>query len=266
MLGVGGILGTASAWISIFAPAYTFGESADIFSRLRPLLIASSLLVAELCIAVWLSRKTDALKDWRRSRHTAGSRAFFFAFVTLLATWLLMLITRFGIEKSSAFWNPPGVPLTGLQGVGVVCVLCLGALFVTRAPHDTALGSRRVRVWLLPIAIYVCAAVVWGLAPMQRHYFSLRPSAPSFEPFPFSDARTNDLGALSITNGQGIFFHDLTDKPLYMVFLAFLHLLGGDNYVWLIWLQVAALASIPVMLFMLGKQFHSEAAWRGSWL
>jgi len=90
---------------------------------------------------------------------------------------------------------------------------------------------------------------------MERHYFSLRPAPPSFQPFPFSDARIYDLGALSILDGQGVFFHGFTDKPLYMVFLAILHGFGGSNYVLLIWLQLAVLALIPVALYFLGRSF-----------
>ena len=93
---------------------------------------------------------------------------------------------------------------------------------------------------------------------MERHYFSLRPRPPSFQPFPFSDARTFDLGALSILDGQGIFFHGLTDHPLYMVFLALLHALVDYDYVLLIWLQISVLASIPVILYFLGRAYHGE--------
>ena len=253
-----GILTVGLGWIAAFTPPYVFGERAGYFSRLRPLLLAAALFVIEIWLGIQLSRGAGSWESWRRSLHVRPPRAFYAAFLCLFIPWLLMLISGFGIKKISPFWNPPGVPLTAWQTIGVFCLIGAGALFVNKTAQARTPQGRRVLGWAIAAAIYVCAVLVWGLTPMQRHYFSLRPAAPSFQPFPFSDARSHDLGALSIITGQGVYFHGFTDKPLYMVFLAFLHWLGGDDYVLLTWLQLGVLACIPVMLFQLGRQFHSE--------
>jgi 4-amino-4-deoxy-L-arabinose transferase-like glycosyltransferase len=66
------------------------------------------------------------------------------------------------------------------------------------------------------------------------------------------------LGALSILQGQGIFFGAYTDKPLYMSFLAGLHLLAGYNYTELVLLQICFLALMAPALYFIGKSFHSR--------
>ncbi len=255
---VAGIVGAGLCWMAIFLPAYAFGERAGIYSRLQPLLIAAGLLVVELSVGVWGSVEAGTLSAWRSRLHVTHPRTFYPVLLGLLGLWLAMLASGFGIRKISQFWNPPGVPLTGLQGLALIGFLCIGVVFSRQASRHPDRSGRRIPAWILPLSLYICALAVWGLTPMERHYFSLRPAAPSFEPFPYSDARSHDLGAISIIHGQGIFFHGFTDKPLYMVFLAFLHALGGNNYVLLVWLQLTVLAGIPVVLFFLGRQFHSD--------
>jgi hypothetical protein len=257
-LAVAGILALASGWIAVVAPASVFGELAAYYARLRPLLVAFGLLAAELWIAFAVSRKGGSFRQRFGVPHITDSRTFWAFLLCLLAPWLIMLVSKFGIAKIGPFWNPPGVPLSGLQGMAIVVLICLGVLISKVALQARASRSLQVLGRLLPIILYLSAVLIWGLTPMERHYFSLRPAPPADQPFPFSDARQLDLGALSIESGQGILFHGFTDKPLYMVFLAVLHLFAGDNYVILTWLQLSVLAVIPVALYMLGKQFHSE--------
>jgi len=96
------------------------------------------------------------------------------------------------------------------------------------------------------------------LTPMLRHFFSLSPAAPTYQPFPFSDARVYDLAAISILRGYGISYLN-NENPLYLIFLAILHFFAGYNYKLLTWLQVLILAFIPVILFLVGKKYHSAA-------
>ncbi len=93
---------------------------------------------------------------------------------------------------------------------------------------------------------------------MTKHYFSIQPQKPFFQPFPFSDARVHDLGALSIIKGWGINFGEYTDKPFYMVFLAILHWFAGYDYNLISQLQIFVLALIGPVLYLFGKSFHSR--------
>ncbi|MEL7657577.1 MAG: hypothetical protein AAGU75_16910, partial [Bacillota bacterium] len=59
-------------------------------------------------------------------------------------------------------------------------------------------------------------------------------------------------------NGEKHIFQNSTNKPLYIVFLAFLHLFAGYDYNLMVWLQITVLAFIPVILYFFGKRFHSQ--------
>ena len=56
-----------------------------------------------------------------------------------------------------------------------------------------------------------------------------------------------------------ILFYLNNENPLYLIFLAILHFFAGYNYKLLTWLQVLILAFIPVILFLVGKKYHSAA-------
>jgi hypothetical protein len=254
---VGAVLGTAVAWIAGFSAPDAFGEWAAIFSRTRPLLIAGGAFACELAVATALAVNPRDLSSRLRSLVALAPSAFWMILLGLFGLWLAMLTSGFGIAKIGPFWNPPGVPLGGLQGIGIVLLIALGILLTTGDSSGRDRVQGKSYAWLVAIGLYVCALLIWGLIPMPGHYFSLRPARPTFQPFPASDARNYDLGALSILGGQGIYFHGYTDKPLYMVFLAMLHVIAADDYVLLTWLQLAVLAAIPVILYMLGKRYHS---------
>ncbi len=54
--------------------------------------------------------------------------------------------------------------------------------------------------------------------------------------------------------GEG--FSGIARKPLYAVFLASLHGIAGQSYERVMLLQVAVLAFLPVLIFLLGKKLH----------
>ena len=50
------------------------------------------------------------------------------------------------------------------------------------------------------------------------------------------------------------------DRALYMSFLVYLHLIGGQNYQQLMSIQAAIFAVFPAVLYLVGKQLHSRTA------
>ncbi len=111
---------------------------------------------------------------------------------------------------------------------------------------------------LVVACLLVGAMVFWMEPPSPHNEFTMKLTAPYFQPFPSSDAAVNDLGGLSILKGSGILFGSYTDKPLYMVFLACLHLLGGYDYNLLTILYAGFMALMLPGLYFLGKSFHSR--------
>ena len=178
--------------------------------------------------------------------------------LVLLGTWVFISISRIGLVMDTAYWNVPGIPLATFQIFGVTLAIIIIMFFFYRSRRSISRPSQIALGIIIPLAIFLVTVQVWGSTPMLKHYFSLEPTPPNFQPYPYSDARVHDLGAISILKGDGIYFHGYTDKPLYHVLLALLHLFSGNNYVTLAWAQIFVLALIPVLLYLLGKRFHSQ--------
>ncbi|GER80418.1 MAG: hypothetical protein RBS45_09475 [Anaerolineales bacterium] len=114
---------------------------------------------------------------------------------------------------------------------------------------------------LLPSALYLLALVLWLSVPLTslRNSFYAPITPPYLQPFPASDAAYYDTSAQSLLMGFGFVQH-IPTRPLFIVFLAALHALLGQDYARLIFGQTLLLALFPVALYFLGKRLHSRAA------
>jgi hypothetical protein len=63
-----------------------------------------------------------------------------------------------------------------------------------------------------------------------------------------------------VTFGRGLANGGYIDKPLYSLFLGFLHLLVGQSYNAVIAVQIAVLAALPVGIYFLVKNMSSLPA------
>jgi hypothetical protein len=245
-------------WVSLFASPYLFGKWIYSFERLRPLLIALGLSAFQILLFGWLARHQLAplVSIFKNSRTLRLSAGLFLA--AIVGLWLFMSVTGLGLQPDDRFWNVPGVPLAGPQVLGVILLLVASGLFIPlHGIRFNALSSKRVDL-LLFILLFVLTVMIWMGTPMRKHADSLEPAAPSFQPYPYLDARIHDAGGLAVIKGYGINFKGYTDKPLYMVFLGGLHLLAGQNYNLLTLLQILFLAWIPPVFFLLGRAFYSR--------
>lgn len=245
------ILLILTGWCAIFCPVYLLRNWALYYERLRPLGIAAGVIALEFQCFI----HPGALRALLRSI-PSQNRGFYLALTSgVLLLFGGIYISKIGLLKETGYWNVPGIPITGLQWFSLAAG---GFLLMLLFLHPGKSTGQKVIAILLPGVIFVTAACVWGLTPMASHYFSLPKMPPNYQPFPFSDARDNDIGALSILNGSGINFHGYTDKPLYMVFLAFLHSLTGYDYSLLTWFQILCLSFIPVLFYWFGKKFINQ--------
>jgi hypothetical protein len=246
-------------WIAIFSPPVLFGKLAYYFERLQPIAIASGLVVFQIWLTYWKrsNRLTNLSSLFHKKYHK--SRFFWITLIILLVFLIFTYISKFGILLNTpGLWNVPGIPVSSLQLFIIVLLLIIFLFLESRLSWFSKLLSNKKALLVIPLLIYIVTVLVWGLTPLNSHYFSLEPTAPNFQPFPYSDARVHDLGAISILFGNGIYFHGFTDKPLYMVIVAIYHLFAGNDYVLLTWVQIIFLAFIPVIAYYLGKKFHSS--------
>lgn len=254
-----GIIVLLALWLFIFSPAYLFSKSAALYERFQPFSAAFALSVFEFWLALTLYFKQAALRSafgqWRRADWLPV--AIFAAAAAALG--IFIGATRIGLVLKTAYWNVPGIPLSSLQLFVMLVVLGVGLGLAARFKTFSIFGKSIPWGWLISGILFAWAVIGWGSTPMLKHYFSLTPAPPDFQPYPFSDARFHDLGSLSILQGTGVNFREYVDKPFYMVFLAVLHLVSGNDYTLLAWLQIVFLAVTPVVLFYFGKKFHSLA-------
>ena len=246
-------------WLSLFSPAYQFGRLSYIFERVQPFSIALGAVLAQFWLVYLFVRYRHGFCALGKSTvHKYYQPTLLFA-VVMTGLGIFIASTKFGLVSNLPFYNVPGIPLSSIQ---LFFILLLAGLWIAFAPdqeqeHSFIKFVKKYR--LIPILIFLIAVLVWGLTPMNRQFFFLRPAAPSYQPFPFSDARDHDLGGISILRGYGVFHSKIPDKTLYFVFMAILHLFAGYNYLIMTWLQILILAFIPVIFFLLGENFHSTA-------
>jgi hypothetical protein len=246
-------------WLSLFCPAYLFGKSIYIFERIRPFSIALGVSLAQSWLFFFFARGRLGFRFLGKSAVRKYYQPTLLFVVVVIVLGIFIASTKFGLLPSLIYSNVPGIPLSSLQ---LFFILLLAGLWITFVPdqdHTQPFWKIINRYRLISILIFLTAVLVWGLTPMLRHFFSLEPAAPSYQPFPYSDARLYDLGGISILRGYGIYFHQSADKSLYMVFLAFLHFFASSNYMIMTWLQILILSFIPAILFYLGAKFHSTA-------
>lgn len=242
-------------WVTIWLPAAYLGKLEASFIRVKPLISWVQLVILQLTL--WLKFYLHSFSKLTKVSFPQKKPFLLFA-VLLIGIWLFMVITKIGLVKDTAFWNVAGVPISGIQFIFIFFFLIVYWFFEYWPGNTQKKRLKEQYFIIIPALIYIIAITIWGFTPMLKHYFSLEPTAPNFQPFPYSDSRHHDIGAISILRGQGIFFKGYTDKPLYMVFLSLLHLIAQQDYVKLTWLHVIVLGLIPVMIYLLGRNYHSQ--------
>ena len=245
-------------WLALFCPAYLFGKQIFIFERIQPFSVALGISLAQSWLLFLFTRERLGFYAIGKLAIKKYLRPTLLFAVILIGLGIFIAVSKFGLLANIDYAYVPGIPLTSLQ---LFFILLLVGLWFALVPGQEQ-GRPFIRIVkkyrLIPILIFLITVLVWELTPMLRHFFSLSPAAPSYQPFPFSDARLDDLGAISILRGYGISYLN-NENPLYLIFLAILHFFAGYNYKLLTWLQVLILAFIPVILFFVGKKYHSAA-------
>jgi hypothetical protein len=248
-----GIISIFLLWVTIFIPTKDLLQFEANFIRSKPTLIWLELMILQFSLWIKISKSTFNLQA---VRFNVSNKTLALTFISLLLLWVIISVTKVGLVKDTAYWNVPGIPLSSIQFYGILLFLFLFMIFY---PQDSAKPNpfSKPLEWMIPLGIFAFAVLFWGFTPMFKHFFTLPVTPPNMQPFPYSDARVHDLGALSILMGKGVYFHGYTDKPLYMLFLAILHVFSGNDYNLLQWAQIVVLAFIPVVLYFFGKRIFN---------
>ncbi|HLO30147.1 MAG TPA: hypothetical protein VK249_13470 [Anaerolineales bacterium] len=236
----------------LFSSEQYLGFLASYRERLFPILLWFAVLSIQFSLVILYLRgmNPEILHNHRDILISASLLLLSFAFLVLIVK-----LTRVGLTPDRVYWQGPGAPLLLQQ---VLLAAFAGVLFylfleVTRFGRSTRLDL------IVFLSLWGIACLIWLTQPAKLTWFSLEPTAPNYQSYPFSDALVYDHTAREFLIGRPI-PTDFWSKPLYSLFLAVLHLFSGGNYTFLVSLQVIILAIIPAVAYLLTARLGSRPA------
>ena len=189
-------------------------------------------------------------------------------YILLLGVWFGIALTDFGfisgtsdpeVHKQVGRFLPLTKPLPAMQII-ILVLLILFSLFLIHKLINSATKKEKStgQQLIVYIIIWAAALFLWNQVPFESNYIIDIPAVPSGTIYPNSDGFFFDKEAYRLLAGEG--FDNDSTHVMYSIFLSILHLLGGNNYQKIIFLQYTILAFIPILLFQLTKEFHSPFA------
>jgi len=173
----------------------------------------------------------------------------------LAALAVFIAVTGLGIVPDrTGDWGLPAVALLEWQ-ILLACVLCLAVMWAEASGRPR--NRKGIDVWIAA-AVWAGTALLWLSQPVNPGFSALEPRAPNFEIYPFFDAQVYDEHAQSILVGNGMQEGEIPSRPLYIVFLAALHLIAGQNYEHVIAAQSVVLALFPAALYLIGREIYGR--------
>ena len=109
------------------------------------------------------------------------------------------------------------------------------------------------------VLIWGIVFALWAATPLTCDDDRPGPYLPNNICYPQVDDSVYSIGSHYITLGRGVFNHWFTDKPFYMLFLAFGQWIAGPQIDKYLLFQIGILALIPALLYLLGKKFTNSA-------
>ena len=170
---------------------------------------------------------------------------------------LYISITDIGIApiyKGDWARGLPAVPLLEWQ-IFLACLFCVGMVIVEA--DRKVFNIPRLDLWI-SLAIWLVTVAFWLGQSTVPNASALEPHEPNFEIYPFIDAQTYDKFAQSVLIGNGFGVNEIPQRPLYIVFLVFMHVLVGQDYDNMIVVQSLFFAVFPVLLYLFGREFFGR--------
>ena|GEM_PF-16940 len=249
----------------LLIPSNQFAGFVVFAERLRPF----AIYIAQISFQTIIFLRRNQCLDWealkreliahRRTLWIGGGCLAVFAGI-----WGLISRTGIGIQPNTrTYWYETGVPVLAIQMLFVGIIASAVSHLISWILRKYSVIQEKHSKWLIILlgaGIWGLAAFLWNQAPMPRNTFwAPGPFPPGNAYLPYSDAATFDIYAQFALIGQGIANGDVSvGHNAYIGFLAFLHLLAGQDYALLVGLQVALFAIFPVLVFFIGKIMHGR--------
>src|SRR5258706_15547861 len=245
------------AWLAVLMSLFRGPLILQYVGYLDRLLPAVNL-ISYVCLEILILVLFSALRE--KESFQRFSRLLIKITIVLASLCLvagLISFTGLGIAPvNKGDWSRglPAVPLLEWQII-LACFVCLGV--VVFESRDKIINIAYLDGWIC-LAIWLFAAGLWLSQPIIPNASALKPREPNFEIYPFIDAQVYDQYAQSVLIGNGFGTDEIPQRPLYIVFLTFVHKLVGQNYRNVIAFQSLVLAIFPVLLYLFGKEFFGR--------
>ena len=245
-------------WLTVWMPAYRLEELAATFTRLQPVLIWLELLLIQWVLFLWLATSNPVSMESPAEKQAAFriKPVWVVAFASITLVFLGFALFS-GEYPGSQLYFPPGAPLSALQVLLVWIVFFL--LYRFQRSSRASSKIQRVFVVLAFLAIWAITFLAWSAAPLACTDDRPGPFPPNDVCYPHVNDAVYSIGSHYITLGQGVYNHWLTDKPLYMAFLALGQAVAGPGIEDYLRFQVAIIALIPALLFLAGRSTFGSA-------
>lgn len=229
------------------------GRLLPYYERLSPLLWL--LLIVALQTSIFLLLSKNGFHPQEAAKRKTVYFSAVIAFAVLVAVFLFSALTQLGITPDTAYWGEPGVSIIGWQ---FALSLLFGFAIIV---YSAKPANYQLLITTFPLAIYLTASILWLTVPVEvlRNSFYAPITPPANIPLPYSDAGFYDSLSQSLLIGTG-YLGGIPPRPFYVIFLAALHFIFGQNYPAIIAAQTLVLAFFPVALYFLAKKLHSPAA------
>jgi hypothetical protein len=247
----------ATCGLALFLLRYLDPEQLlSLYERLSPVLWF--FLIVGIQSAIFLSLLQNGFHRDEFLKRKPVYLATGVVFVALLLLLGFVALTKLGVTPDPAYWGEPGVAILGWH-FGLSILIGFTLLFVISGGR--LFQSARSLNYFLSFAIWLIASALWLSVPWQvlQNSFYAPISPPADIPFPYSDAGFYDYTAQTLLIGAD-YLGGIPPRPIYILFLAGLHALFGQNYLAIIASQTLVLALFPVALYFLAKKLHSPAA------
>lgn len=250
-----GIIGLIAFWFTVWFDAKSLGRFSTAYIRIKPLLLLIEIQLSQTYFFI----KTY-LKEFNFLHFSLQIRkekkVFLLSFVigiglTLIAYFLH--VTSNLSQQSGLLFFSPSAPISSSQ-IFVVFLFLLVALSLV---NEFKVVFFRKDAWIVATFLFITIItyLVWRQTPFVCTDDRPGPFDPNLQCYPAINDAVYSIGSHYAALGEGIYNHWLTDKPLYMLFLAIGQKLLGLRIDQYLLFQIAILALIPSCLFLIGKRY-----------
>ena len=243
-------------WVGCFLPAYRMGAFGNYWARVQPAMAIVLLASLATLVVLFIVRNKFTIRDLNLTPLKLGLPFFIFCLLVLGG----MFYSGFGVTSTEEdFWYGAGVPILVWQ---LIVAIIGGVIFLRFEPK----WQSKHADLLICILLYIFTAFLWAREPLHKSFFFTLSSDPSPGFYPFADAATFDTASQFPLIGEKIFIFNTVffERPLYLSFLVYLHLLFGQDYEMLMAAQAGLFAILPVLIYLIGRSLDVRSVGFGS--